>query len=468
MSKVVRTDKDALNAVLSITIPKEDYLSKVQKEIKKYTQKASMKGFRPGKTPQTLVKKMYGSQFLMDSVNDIVRTELGEYLNEEKANFIGEPLPSAEQPKFQLDLKDPQDLVFKFDIGLLPQFEIKALDGTTYNRYAVQIADDVIDAELEKARTNTGEEKEVTDNIQDNDLLNLKIKEVGGTLEKDLMLSMNWLTDDMKSVFETQKQGDSLQINIFQLEKETTPQYVRKYFLGLDDKDDREVNETFDATIVSVKRKQAAALDADFYTKAFGLDVTNETEARAVIASAISKNYDAQADALLLRDLQDRLLAENESSITFPDAYMKRWLKSQNPKNSDEIIDREYPFLQNNLRWTLIRNKVMDQAGIKVTGEEMRAHYANQIKGYLGGMAIGEEFITSLVDKVMNDEKQFNNLYEDVLTNKVFDEMKNRITIVDKPVTADELATIIAAAQAEVARQRGDKVENTVEEAIEA
>jgi trigger factor len=468
MSKVVRTDKDALNAVLSITIPKEDYLGKVQKEIKKYSQKASMKGFRPGKTPQTLVKKMYGSQFLMDSVNEIVRTELGEYLNEEKANFIGEPLPSAEQPKFQLDLKDPQDLVFKFDIGILPQFEIKALDGATYERYAVKIADDLIDTEFEKARSTSGEEQEVTGTIQDNDLLNLKIKEVGGTLEKDLMLSMNWLTDDMKSVFETQKQGDSLQINIFQLEKETTPQYVRKYFLGLDDKDEREVNETFDATIVSVKRKVAAVLDAAFYEKTFGPDITNEAEARALIAKFISRNYDGQADSLLLRDLQDRLLAENEDTIAFPDAYMKRWLKSQNPKNSDEIIDREYPFLKNNLRWTLIRNKIVDQAGIEVTADEMRAHYSRQIQGYLGGMSIGEEFITTLVDKVMKDEKESNKLYEDVLTGKVFYAMKNRITIVDKPVSAEELATILAAAQAEVAAQRGEKVETEVEEAIEA
>ena len=219
MSKVVRTDTDALNAVLTITIPKEEYLDKVQKEIKKYSQKASMKGFRPGKTPQSLVKKMYGTQFLMDSVNETVRKELGDYLESDKSSLMGEPLPSDDQPKFQLDLKNPVDLVFKFDIGLVPQFDIKGLDGANYSRYSVKIADDVIDAELEKARTNAGEENEVTDTIQDNDLLNLKIKEVGGTLEKDLMLSMNWLTDDMKSVFTTQKKGDSLQINIFQLEK---------------------------------------------------------------------------------------------------------------------------------------------------------------------------------------------------------------------------------------------------------
>jgi trigger factor len=467
MSKVVRTDKDALNAVLTITIPKEEYLDKVQKEIKKYSQKASMKGFRPGKTPQTLVKKMYGTQFLMDSVNDTVRKELGEYLESEKMNLMGEPLPSDDQPKFQLDLKNPEDLVFKFDIGLLPQFDLKGLDGASFSRYAVKVADDVIDAEFEKARTNAGEEKEVTDTIQDNDLLNLKIKEVGGTLQKDLMLSMNWLTDDMKSVFLTQKQGDSLQINIFQLEKETTPQYVRKYFLGLDEKDEREVNETFDASIESVKRKTTATLDVAFFEKAFGPSVTNETEARQFINDSISKNYDAQADALLLRDLQDRLLAEN-NAIEFPDAFMKRWLKSQNPKNTDDILEREYPHFINNLRWTLIRNKVVAESGIQISGEDLREHYANQIRGYLGGMAVGEDFINSLVEKVMQDEKQLNNLYEDVLTSRVFDAMKNRITIIDKPVTAEELATILAVAKAEIERQRGGNVEAEIEEAVEA
>jgi trigger factor len=467
MSKVVRTDIDALNAVLTIAIPKEEYLDKVQKEIKKYSQKASMKGFRPGKTPQSLVKKMYGTQFLMDSVNETVRKELGDYLESDKMNLMGEPLPSEDQPKFQLDLKNPQDLVFKFDIGLVPQFDIKGLDGASFSRYAVKIADDVIDAELEKTRANSGEEKEVTDTIQDNDLLNLKIKEVGGTLEKDLMLSMNWLTDDMKSVFLTQKKGDALQINIFQLEKETTPQYARKYFLGLDENDTREVNENFDATIESVKRKVAATLDADFYGKAFGPSVTNETEARQFISASISKNYDAQADALLLRDLQDRLLAEN-STIEFPDAFMKRWLKSQNPKNTDEILDREYPHFINNLRWTLIRNKVMADSGITVTGEDLRTYYANQIRGYLGGMAVGEDFINSLVEKVMNDEKQLNNLYEDVLTQKVFEEIKNRVTIIEKPVSAEELSTILATAQAEIARQRGQKEEAEIEEAVEA
>ena len=79
MSNVVRTDIDSVNAVLTVTIPKEEYLSKVQNDIKKYSQKAPMKGFRPGKTPPTLIKRMYGQQFLMDAVNDKVQQHLNEY-----------------------------------------------------------------------------------------------------------------------------------------------------------------------------------------------------------------------------------------------------------------------------------------------------------------------------------------------------------------------------------------------------
>jgi trigger factor len=455
MSNIVRTDIDALNSVITITLPKEDYLPKVQKDIKQYSQRAQMKGFRPGKTPQTLVKKMYGTQFLMDAVNDILKKQLGDYLVAEglNTNMLGEPLPSKDQPKFNLDIKNPEDLVFKFDIGLIPQFTINGLDGASYQRHAVTIADSIIDKEMEELRKKSGAEQQVEGTIGENDMVTLKIKEVGGTLEKDLMLSMNWLTDDMKSVFLTQQKGDALQIHIFQLERETTPQYVRKYFLGLEDTDDREVNETFDAVIEKVTRQAPAELNEEFFEKNFGPQATNEAEARELISKGISRNYDAQSDALLLRDLQERLLAENNFDL--PDTFMKRWLTAQNPRNTEEVLNKEYPHFANNLRWSLIRNKVVRDAGVQVTDGEMRQYYGNKIMGYLGGMSVGQEFIETLVDKAMSDEKQANELYEEVLTEKVFLAMKERIAIVNHPVTAEELADILAKAKAEVEKQRG-------------
>jgi trigger factor len=454
MSNVTRTDIDALNAVLTVTVPKEQYLTKVKKEINKYSQRASMKGFRPGKTPPQLVRKMHGREFLMDVVNETIQKELAEYLETEKPELLGQPILSDNQTKFDLDLNNPQDVTFKFDIGFAPKFEVAGLDGTTYSRYDIKVDETTIDTEIDGVRKRLGKEEEVEGTVQEGDLITLEIIEKGGTLEKDLMLSFDWLTDDMKSVFLTQKRGDDLQVNIFQLEKDTTQEYVRKYFLGLDETDTRTVNETFNARIKTIKRKVDADLNQENLEKSFGPGVTTIEAARETIRTGISTNFESQSDALLLRDLQENLIEKNQ--IALPDAFLKRWLKAQNDKNDDAILEKEYPHFADNLRWTLVRSQIVKAAGIKIDENDIREYYANKIRGYFGGMPVDENMVTTLVDRVYDNEKQWNELYEDVMTERVFDAMKSRITMINKPVSNTEFQEILTQARIEAAKKRGE------------
>jgi trigger factor len=454
MSNVTRTDIDALNAVLTVTVPKEQYLTKVKKEINKYSQRASMKGFRPGKTPPQLVRKMHGREFLMDVVNETIQKELAEYLETEKPELLGQPILSDNQTKFDLDLNNPQDVTFKFDIGFAPKFEVAGLDGTTYSRYDIKVDETTIDTEIDGVRKRLGKEEEVEGTVQEGDLITLEIIEKGGTLEKDLMLSFDWLTDDMKSVFLTQKRGDDLQVNIFQLEKDTTQEYVRKYFLGLDETDTRTVNETFNARIKTIKRKVDAELNEENLEKSFGPGVTTIEAARETIRTGISTNFESQSDALLLRDLQENLIEKNQ--IALPDAFLKRWLKAQNDKNDDAILEKEYPHFADNLRWTLVRSQIVKAAGIKIDENDIREYYANKIRGYFGGMPVDENMVTTLVDRVYDNEKQWNELYEDVMTERVFDAMKSRITMINKPVSNTEFQEILTQARIEAAKKRGE------------
>ncbi len=465
MSNVTRTDTDALNAVLTVSIPKEMYLTKVKKEITKYSQKTSMKGFRPGKTPPTLVRKMHGREFLMDVVNETIQKELNDYMIAEKIEMLGQPIMSDEQSKFQLDLNNPQDVSFKFDIGLTPQFELAGLDGVKYDRYAINIDEKTIDAEIDGVRKRLSKEDEVSGKVQEGDLLTLEIREIGGTLEKDLMLSIDWLTDDMKSVFLTQSKGDNLDINIFQLEKDTTKEYVRKYFLGIEETDDRVINETFHATIKTIKRKVDGELTEENLEKSFGPGITTEEAARAEIRKGISGNFESQSDALLLRDLQEGLIAANQFPL--PDSFMKRWLKMQNEKMEDDILEKEYPFFADNLRWTLIRSKIVKSSDIKVDENDMREYYANKIRGYFGGMPVDDTMVQSLVDRVYDNEKQWEELYEDVLTERIFDAMKSRIALADKSVSNTEFQDIMVKAKAEAAIKRGEVAQGALAEAAE-
>lgn len=456
MSNVVRTDIDALNAVLAVTLTKDDYLGKVNKEIKKYSQKMQRPGFRPGKTPTSFVKKLYGDSFVIETVQEMMSQKLGEYLQENKPDIFGQPLMAEKQSEIGFDPKNPQDITFNFDIGLIPEFEVQGLDGVSYERYAVNVGEDKVDAEIENMRKRESAEVEVDTNIEDGDMVTLHVKEQGGTLEKeDLLVSMNWITDEMKDVFRTQKRGDNLTINLFQLENNTTPQYVRKYFLGLEDTDEREVNENFDATIKFVKRQSPVEINQEFFDKNFGEGVvTNESEMREAIRQGLSRNFNGQADALLLRDIQDGLIAAN--TFDMPEGFLKRWLRTQNEKNTEESIDAGFDAFTQNLRWTLVRSKIAKSSNVEITDEDLINYYVARIRGYLGGMAGNDELIQSLVERVTKDEKQMSELYEEVLTEKTFEAMKSRVNIVEKPIGEEEFNSVMAAAQYEAAKARGE------------
>ena len=453
MPNVVRTDIDALNSVLTVSISKEDYLPKVKKDMKTFSQRSPMKGFRPGKTPAKLVQNLYGTEFVMDAVNKTLQETINNYLQTEKPDIFGQPIASDVQPDGQFDPRNPSDYSMNLDIAFMPEFEVKGLDGVDFPRYAVQVDPTKIDAELESRRKNGGETKEVEDNIQANDMIYLYAKEHGGTLVKeDLTLSMNWLNEEMQDVFKTQKVGDQLTVNIFQLEKETTPQYVRKYFLGVDDADTRDIKENFDVKITKVTRLVPAEFNEAFFQKNFG--VATEEEARTQLNSTLGGNYVAQADALLIRDMQVALVDSNQFDL--PDAFLKRWLLTQNEKNTMDIVESGYDSFAQNMRWTMIRSKVARDGGVQIGDEDLKESYRNKIRGYLGGMATDDNFIESLVVRAFEDEKQVSEMYEDVMTEKTIEVMKTRANIVDTPVSSDEFDSIMAAARAEAAIARGD------------
>lgn len=462
MANVTTSRIDDLNAVITVELAKTEYLPKVQKEINRYAQRAQTKGFRPGKTPTTLVKKMHGDSFMLETVNEVVSEKLQAYIQENKLNIFGYPIASESQDKL-LDPRNPQDISINFDIAFMPSFEIAGLD-TAFEFLDVTIDPTQIDTEIETARKKKGVENQITADIQEGDMLTLKIKEVGGSLEKEeLMLSTNWLNEDMKSVFLTQKKGDHLQVNIFQLERETSQEYVRKYFLGLEEGDNREVNELFDATIIKVTRIEPAELNEAFFQENFG--VATHEEARKTVEEMYKKSYTQHAESLLLRDIQERILTE--TTIPLPDSFLKRWLKAENKDLTTEQVEEGYEAFTFNLKWSLIRSKVFADANISITQGDMRDYYAERIKGYLQGMPVDDNFVNSLMENIMKDEKKANELYEDVAMERFFQALKDKVSLDMKATSVAEFNVIIQEAQARAKREREEQgiLEESTEEA---
>ena len=83
---------DDLNARMTLVIEYADYGPKLDENIKKYSKKVAIKGFRSGKTPKSVLTKMYGKGMLEETVNGLLNEKLFGYLDDEKIGFFGSPM----------------------------------------------------------------------------------------------------------------------------------------------------------------------------------------------------------------------------------------------------------------------------------------------------------------------------------------------------------------------------------------
>lgn len=465
MPQVVRTDIDNLNAVLTVEIPKDDYLPLFNTELKKYRKDARIKGFRQGKTPISVLKKMFGKAVLGEVINKILQEQLTDFMVNDSTEILGQPIPSDDQQPVDFDVRDLSDYAFKFDIGIAPAFEVTGLEGEPFEKYAVEIPDEMVQEEVDNLLQRNGEQTYPEDSIEEKDIVTLDVTEWEGDAVKaegvthEFSVLVDRLEDEVKEAILKLKLGDQIKINPFQLEKDTTEKYARKYFLGLEDDDEREVGDSFEAEITKVSRVAKGELNQDFFDKVFGPDqVSSEEEFRAKLKENIGSSFGAQAEALLYRDIQKRLLDSN--ALNLPDDFLKRWLQTSNEQLDEKTLEKEYPAFADNLRWTLIRGKLNKSFEIEVSPEEIKESFKNRIRGYFGGAPSPdmESMVESMADRMLQDEKQVNEIYEEVASNKFFEAVVEKVEVTDKPIGTDEFQEVIAAIEAERAAEQAARM----------
>lgn len=454
MPQVVREDIDNLNAVLTVSIPKDDYLPLFNTELRKYRKDARIKGFRQGKTPTGVLKKMFGKSVLGEIINKMLQEQLTDFMVNDPTEILGQPIPSDSQEPVEFDVKDLQDYSFKFDIGLAPEFEVAGLEDDAFDKYVVEIPAQMVEDEVQNLLQSNGDQTFPEDNIEEKDIVTFDIIELAGDAPKEEGISHEFgvlverMEDEMKEAVLKMKLGDELKLNPFQLEKDTTEKYVRKYFLGLEEDEEAEpvaVGDQFQAEITKVSRVAKANLDQAFFDKVFGPEqVSSEEEFKAKLTENMSKTYNAQAEALLFRDIQKRLLDSN--ALALPEGFLKRWLSVSNEDLSPEILEKEFPAFADNLRWTLIRSKLNKTFEIEVSPEEVKESFKNKIRGYFGGGGVTpdmESMVESMAERMLQDEKQVNEIYEEVSSNKFFEAVVEKVPLADKSISIEDFQAII-------------------------
>ncbi len=466
---VVRNDIDNTSTILTVTVTRDELKPKLDAELKKYRSKAPIKGFRPGQAPMDFVKKLYGNAIFGETLNEMLSRELYDYLRESKLDVLGQPLPTEDQRSYSFKISDIEpEYSVNYEVGFVPSFEINGLgNGEVYERLTVSNLDELAEEDLQYARKRAGKRTNPETDIQDNDIVRIAARELeseeGGVKEDGwetvMTIFMKNVGDEqLKTQLLFSKKGDTLRFNARTIENHEKEEMHRKYILNLGEDDDRTVGDWFEGIIEEVSRVEDAELDEEFYKGYFGEGkVSNEEEAKEELKKGIRQFYDVRSNALLMRSFQERLMAQNQ--VELPETFLKRWLRVSNEdKLSDEQIEREFPAFADNLRWTLIKDKIKEASDIEVTDEEVYDAYAQRVRNYFQ-MEIPDNIIQSSVERLMQNKDDVEKTRRDLETDKIFEVIRDQVTLTEKAVSSEEFHKILEEATKKAEAEQSAMVE---------
>ena len=447
MATVTKESIGLLNEKLTLKLEKTDYLPTFEKSLKDYSKKANIPGFRKGMVPAGLIKKMYGPSLFTDEVLRSVDRELIKYLEEEKLDIFAQPLP-VEMDIRQLDVNNPADYTFHFEIGMKPDFQLADLSKAKMTRYKVKITDEMINNEITRLQNRYGNMKdENTVNTEEN-VLNVIFTEVDengneieGGAKKDNSLLVKYFKEDFRSNLMGKTINDYVITELNNAFAEKELEFIIPD-LGLNKDDATAAKKHFKIQITKVGLLEKKELNEEFFKQLYpNAEVKSEADFRNKVKEEIQAYWDNQSKNQLQHSAYHELL--DGTNIDFPESFLKKWMTTQGEKDkpkTTEEAEKEFPVFKNQLKWTLISDKIARENNVEVHPEEVKAFAKQQLFGYMNMPMGGDDqpWVDSYIDKMMQDRKYIEDAYNRIQGQKIFDWAESQVNATEQEIAMED------------------------------
>jgi trigger factor len=430
--------KERSTANLKVNLTEADYLPKVAEKVKEYSKKVSLKGFRPGKVPTSLIERMYGKSIKIEEINHLLSHSINDYIKNNKLSILGDPLPDADSSK-GIDWDNQKEFEFTYNLGLVPDFKLDLSDKVKVTKFTIEVDKKVVSETVENLRNQYGKMTNPEESVE-GDFVYGELKELKGDFSTQTLIPTNKLTKGELKKFVGLKKGDKVE---FDIKKAFEDVAAIAHATGLSKEEAEKKEGKFELTVTNISRSEPAPLDQEFFDKIFGKDtVKTEQEFSDKLKSTIEENYTRESENKLSKDIQEKFVSS--TTIDLPDDFLKKWLLISNEgKISQEQIDSEYEHYLKELKWNLIKNKIGEDNDVKVENDEVKKKTTEMILQQFGNMPLNDELSSSLdkiADNYLQQEKGRNymRMFEQVFFDKVMEVIKNKINIQDKKVSVDE------------------------------
>ena len=430
---ITRENKDALNAVVKIHIEKSDYADKVEKILTDYKKSANIPGFRKGQVPMGLIKKQYGKAVLVDEVNKLLQDALGKYLNDEKLDVLGNPLPKAQD---NIDW-DADAFSFEFEIGLSPEFDIKLNGRKAITQYTIVADNKMVDDQIKNIQKQYGQLISKAEVSEGDEVTGVFFNDEAG-IESTTTITLDKLKGKANlKKFVGAKVGEIITLKTKGLFKDS---HDLMTYLKVDHDTAHDLNVQVTFTINEINERGLADLDQELFDKLFGKDVVKTvTELKEKIKADAEKQFVQQADQKLLNDVTEYLVENTKFDL--PSEFLQKWLQTVGEEPMDEAqAKKEYEKSEKSMRYQLIESKLIVDNNLQVNFEELKAYAGEMIKGQMaqfGQLNPTDKEVEDIVARVLSNQDEVKRMSEQLTSQKLLSFYKGNAKLKAKELNYD-------------------------------
>jgi trigger factor len=442
--QILQEKGEKMTAVLRVVVEPSDYEGQVDHQLKDYRRKARVDGFRPGKVPMGIIRKLYYTPVLVDEVNKLVSESVFDYLQKNKVRILGEPLPHRDESK-TIDFEHDKEFEFRFDLGLAPEIDMEVTGKDKIPWYRIKVENHQVEEYRESILQRFGAFKPVEQAGKDELIRGtlVKVDKEGNEVEngfrvENVSMSLEIMKDDdQKVLFSGTKAGDEV---VFDIKKAFPNEAELASLLRIDKEQVTMLEGTFKCMIGEVMKFEKAEMGQELYDRVYGEGVIGtEEEFMERIREEIGNNYEGESDYRFMVDTKETLI--KKAKIDLPVDFLKRWLEETNEELTADQVEKEFDRYEEEFRWQLIKEHLLKQQDIKVTQEEAlekaREMTLNQYRQY-GISNVPDEYLDKYAREMLSKPEESRRIYDRMAEEKLIAYIKSAARVDEKEISSEK------------------------------
>lgn len=420
-----------LNRKMTVRVPEELIQEKMEARLKSLAREIKLDGFRPGKVPQHVVKKLYGSRVRSEITGDLIQSSYVEALQEQEQRPAGPPhiVPSNME-----EAGSGFEYIAEFEV--YPEVSLEHLGEVEVTRKTAEITDDDLEAMIQKLRDQQKTWNEVERASKDGDQVTIKFT---GTCEGENFT--DGTVEDFPVEIGSGQMVPGFEDNLVGLEagssktfEVTFPEeYGRKELAGKDAQ--------FEIEVIKIEESEQPGIDEDFI-KAYGVEDGEMDSFRTDVRGNMQRELDQAIRGQTKNAVMDGLY--EKIALTLPktsvdqevESLMKPYLESakkqnKNPEELDMPRDEFQKQAERRVALGLILAEIINKNEIKVDGNRVRSMVEEMAKSY--------ERPEDVVSWYYADQSRLAEVEQMVLEDQTVEWVLDQIIINDENVNFDDI-----------------------------